>query len=92
MAVTPLPVLTLYARAGCGLCDESRALLTALLDARGDAGLPRPTLEERDIEQDPELERAMFDRIPVVELGGQRVELAISAAKIRRLLHDVLDA
>lgn len=91
MAVTPLPSITLYGRPGCGLCDESRALLTALLDERSNAGLPRPALVERDIEADPALERAYFDRIPVVELGSERLELATSAAKLRRLLRDVLD-
>ncbi len=91
MVVTPLPSITLYGRAGCGLCDESRALLTALLDERTNAGLPRPLLVERDIEADPALQRAYFDRIPVVELGSERLELATSVAKLRRLLRDVLD-
>ena len=69
----PLPDLILYGRPGCGLCDEARELLTALLDARSRAGLRTPVLVERDI-------------------GGRRVELATSAARLRRLLDDVLDA
>jgi hypothetical protein len=92
MAVPPLPALTLYSRPGCGLCDETRTLLAALLDERSAAALPRPTLVERDIESDPDLERAYFATIPVVELGDRLLELATSAAKLRRLLHDVLDA
>ena len=51
-----------------------------------------PTLVERDIETDPAWERAFFSTIPVVELGDRRLELATSAAKLRRLLTDVLDA
>jgi hypothetical protein len=87
----PLPDLVLYARPGCGLCDETRALLGALLDERRTAGLPTPRFVERDIAGDPELERAWFTSIPVVEIGGSRLELATSAARLRRLMHDALD-
>ena len=88
----PLPDLVLYGRPGCGLCDETRVLLHALIGERASAGRPTPTLVERDIEADPALERAFFASIPVVELGGRRLELATSAAKLRRLMSDVLDA
>ena len=88
----PLPDLVLYARPGCGLCDETRSLLGALLTERKTAGLPTPPLVDRDIESDPAWERAFFASIPVVELGDRRLELATSAAKLRRLLSDVLDA
>ena len=91
MSATPLPDLILYSRAGCGLCDEARQLLHGLLEQRRTTGLPTPTLHERDIETDPALERAFFTTIPVVELGERRIELATSAAKLRRLLADVLD-
>ena len=98
----PYPDLVLYGRAGCGLCDETRTLLVSLLDERARAGLPAPTLVERDIETDPAWERAyfasdpalelaFFDRIPVVELNGRRVELAIGPAKLRRILAEGLD-
>ena len=88
----PLPDLVLYARPGCGLCGDTRALLDALLNEREAAGLPTPQLVDRDIESDPAWERAFFASIPVVELGDRRLELATSAAKLRRLLIDVLDA
>jgi glutaredoxin len=91
MADAPLPDLVLYSRAGCHLCDEARELLQALLDERARQGLTTPRLDEIDIESDPELERRFFTTIPVVELGDRRVELATSAAKLRRLLADVLD-
>jgi hypothetical protein len=91
MADAPLPDLVMYGRPACGLCDEARDLLRALLDERARNGLPTPRMTEVDIETDPDLERALFDRIPVVELAGRRIDLATSAAKLRRLLSDVLD-
>jgi hypothetical protein len=87
----PLPDLILYARPGCGLCDEARAIIGALLADRGATGRTTPTLREVDITTDPALERAWFDRIPVVELGDRRLELVTGAAKLRRLLADALD-
>jgi glutaredoxin-like protein DUF836 len=91
MADAPLPDLILYSRAGCHLCDEARELLRALLDERAHLGLPAPVVNEIDIESDPDLQRRFFTTIPVVELGDRRLELATSAAKLRRLLSDVLD-
>ena len=92
MADAPLPDLILYGRPDCGLCDEARELIRALLDERARAGRHNPALTEVDIEADPGLERLYFATIPVVELGGRRLELVTSAAKLRRLLSDVLDA
>ena len=92
MSLTPLPDLILYGRPGCGLCDETRGLLRDLLAARRQAGLAAPALVERDIETNPAWERAFFAAIPVVELADRRLELATSAARMRRLLTDVLDA
>jgi hypothetical protein len=78
--------LYLYTREGCHLCDEARGLLEALLAARRAGGLPVPVFVERDIATDPAWERAFFATIPVVELGGRRLELATSGAKLRGLL------
>jgi len=91
MSGTPLPDLILYGRADCGLCDEARDLLRALLDERRANALPTPALRDIDIESDPALEHAFFTSIPVVELGGRRLETVTSLAKLRRLLADVLD-
>jgi hypothetical protein len=88
---TPLPDLVLYARPGCGLCDEARAVIAVLLADRDANGQATPALREVDITTDPALERRWFDRIPVVELGESRVELVTGAAKLRRLLADALD-
>jgi hypothetical protein len=81
-----LPDLILYTRDGCHLCDDARAFATALLAQREAAGLPSPTLVERDITADPDWERRFFTTIPVLELGDQRLELATSPAKLRALL------
>jgi hypothetical protein len=78
--------LTLYTRDGCHLCDETRQVLLALLDERRAAGLAAPELIERDIATDAALERAYFATVPVVELGNERVELATSVSRLRRLL------
>jgi glutaredoxin len=91
MSGTPLPDLILYGRTDCGLCDEARALLRALLEERRASALPTPALREVDIESDPALERALFASIPVVELGDRRLETVTSLAKLRRLLAEGLD-
>ena len=90
-ATAPLPALVLYRRAECGLCDDARAMLDALLDERRAGGLPTPGIEERDIDADPAWQRTFFDRIPVVELGKARLETVTSLARLRRLLTEQLD-
>jgi glutaredoxin-like protein DUF836 len=85
-AATPLPDLVLYGRPGCHLCDETRSVLLELLDERRHRGVAVPRLVERDITTDERWERAFMTTIPVVELGAQRLELATSPARLRRLL------
>jgi Glutaredoxin-like domain (DUF836) len=88
---TPLPELVLYTRDGCHLCVEARAIVQGLLEDRAARGRRTAALRERDITTDAALERQFFATIPVVELGGRRLELATSATKLRRFLDDVLD-
>jgi glutaredoxin len=88
---TPLPDLILYTRPGCHLCDDARALAQSVLEDRAARGARTAAMHERDITTNPEWERKYFDRIPVIELGGHRLELAISAAALRRFLDDRLD-
>jgi hypothetical protein len=87
----PLPDLVLYHRPGCHLCEDARATLDLLLADRVARGLPVPALVERDIETDDDLHRRYALTIPVVALDGRELELATSAAKLRRLLEDALD-
>jgi glutaredoxin-like protein DUF836 len=83
--------ITLYSRAGCGLCAETRAVLDALVARRAKDGQPPAAVREIDIAADPVLERALFADIPVVEVAGRRLLLATSPARLERLLADALD-
>jgi hypothetical protein len=85
------PEIVLYTREGCHLCDETRAMLQGLLEDRAARGQRTATVRERDIAEDPELERAWFTAIPVLEAGSHRLELATSPAAIRRFLAETLD-
>jgi glutaredoxin len=62
------PLVRLYARPDCRLCDEARAGLESL---RSD-GLDFE-LEEIDIDTDDELLSRFSERIPVVEIDGEIV-------------------
>lgn len=56
----------LYTREGCGLCDEAKARLHTM-------GKVIPlALREVDVAADPELHQALLDRIPVIEINGER--------------------
>ena len=86
----PLPDLILYARPGCGLCDEAREAIDLVIGDRRARGLAIPNVVERDIEADDELHRRLLERIPVVEIGNLRVELIVTVGKVRRLLNEAL--
>jgi glutaredoxin len=57
--------LTLYSKSDCHLCVEA---MTALRHLQQELGFE---LEERDITTDDALQRAYFERIPVVALDGE---------------------
>ncbi len=88
--MTDTPPLLLYRRAGCHLCDDARSVVAALLARRAAAGHPVPDLREVDIEADPDLEARYAFTIPVLEFGGQRLELATSARRIAGFLARIL--
>ena len=89
--MTSIPDLIVYTKPGCGLCREALQTIDGLLAARRADGHPVPAVIERDITTDPAWERAFFDKIPVVDLAERRLELVTGAARLRRLLADVLD-
>ncbi len=87
-----LPDLVLWRGDGCHLCDDARDLVDALLLERAGAGLPSPDLVERRIADDPAVERALFEVIPVLEIAGRRLPLALRAGAVRAFLVEMLDA
>jgi Glutaredoxin-like domain (DUF836) len=62
-----VPVLTLYGKPGCHLCDDARAAVGEALAGRDVA------LREVDVTLDPVLERRYGDRIPVVAVDGDEL-------------------
>jgi hypothetical protein len=68
------------------LCEEAHTAIELVIADRRARGEPVPSVIERNIEDDPELLGRYLERIPVVELGEQRVELIVTVGKIRRLL------
>jgi hypothetical protein len=86
-----LPTLVLWRTDGCGLCNETRHLLRLLLAERAAAGLAVPAIVERDLAENPEAQRALSELIPVLELAGRRLELALHPGPIRAFLAEALD-
>ncbi len=75
----PLDVI-LYTKAGCGLCAEARADLLEL------ARTCPLTITEVDITTDPDLFTAFFDRIPVIDIGPQRLYAPVDYAALKAAL------
>jgi glutaredoxin len=83
----PSPLVRLYGRPDCHLCDEAREELARLRAAGVDF-----ELEEIDIDSDDQLQRRFLERIPVVELDGEIVsELHLDGGALRARL-DTLSA
>jgi len=57
------PLVTLYTRAGCCLCEEAKQVL---IEARRRADFD---FEERDIDGDPELRRRYNEEVPVIAIN-----------------------
>lgn len=72
------PVVTLYTRVGCHLCDDAKQVIFA---ARGRADFD---YEERDIDGDPELRRLYNEEVPVIAVDGRK------AFKYRVDMNDLL--
>lgn len=77
---TPVRVV-LYTRVGCHLCDDAKQLLETYATKHGF------TVEEIEIDRNPEL-KARFDQcVPVVEIDGKvRFRGKVSEVLLRRLL------
>jgi glutaredoxin len=72
-----VPLVTLYGKPGCHLCEEARAAVERVR-AR------RPfELREVDVSLDPVLNRRYGERIPVLALDGEELfELVIDEAAL----------
>ena len=79
------PVVTLYGKPDCHLCDEARAVLE-----RVRRQIPFQ-LDERDITRDDALHRRYLERIPVVVIDGEEAfELFVDEPELRRRLARVV--
>ena len=71
-----MQTVVLYARAGCHLCDEARAVIEAVRRRTPFAFV------EVDIETSDDLLRDYAIRIPVDLDGAERFEIAVDAAEL----------
>lgn len=79
----PMPTITLYAKAGCHLCDEAREFLE---NAAADHDFE---LVEIDIRRDPDLFERYRYRIPVITVDGvERLEGRIGEDEVWALFQD----
>jgi glutaredoxin len=77
------PIVTLYGRPGCCLCEEAREVIE-LVRAR----VPFD-LQERNIEDDERLLKAYLERIPVVTIDGREMfELFVDEGALERALRE----
>jgi hypothetical protein len=79
MAHSPRPRADPLHPRRCHLCDDARAIVQGLLEdrARAAGGPPRSA---SGTSRGSEWERRFHATIPVLEIGGRRLELAISPA------------
>jgi glutaredoxin len=74
-------VVTVYSRQGCHLCDEAVATLRRLQRELAFS------LAERDIDGDEALQRAYFERVPVIALDGEELsDFFVDEAALRERL------
>ena len=83
--MTTKPHVIFYTRPGCHLCEEARLAIDAADCAAA------YTLEEVNIETDPDLRRRYGWDIPVVRINGRHVfKHRLTAADFKRALSDAL--
>ena len=73
----------IYSRPGCHLCEEAKQAIESAQCA------DKYTLEEIDIESDPDLMRHYRDDIPVIMINGEEAfRHKVTADEFRRRLTD----
>ena len=79
--MSALPVLSVYVRPGCHLCDDALAVISRLGEAH------RFSLQVVDIEGDPVLHARYLERIPVIALDGEELyDFFVDEDDLRRRL------
>jgi len=84
------PLLSVYGRPGCHLCEEAEQVLQAALEDRVRRGEPVPRVRHVSIEGDADLESRYGALIPVVVVGTDQLDLVISERRLRAFLDRVL--
>jgi glutaredoxin len=78
--------ITLYARPGCHLCDEAKAVIAPLLREFG------AVLHEINIDEDPVLKERYGLDIPVIFIGKRKAaKHRVELAQFRRQLEEAAD-
>jgi glutaredoxin len=73
--------LTIYSKPGCHLCDEARDVVVRVCAELGE------TFEERNILDDPELQRRYGEQIPVTVVDGRQHDVwRVDEARLRQAL------
>jgi glutaredoxin len=76
-----MSVVTVYSRSDCHLCEEAIATLRRLQRELGFG------LVESDIDGDEALQRAYFERVPVIALDGEELsDFFVDEAALRERL------
>ena len=80
---TRVPLVTLYTRNGCHLCEEAERIL------RAEQSATPLELVTVDVDRDPELQRRYGVRVPVVAVDGVELfELEVPPDLLRARLRD----
>lgn len=87
----PSPMLTVYRRAGCDLCDELDDAIALVLDERRAAGVVVPRTAVVDVDGDAGMAARYGALVPVLTLGDAELPLAMGARHVRRFLARTLD-
>jgi hypothetical protein len=84
----PLPDLVLWRSDRCHLCEDTTLLVEQVLAQWVAAGRDAPRLVVRRIADDPEVERELFEQVPVLQVDRRRLPLAVRLGQIRAFLDE----
>ena len=90
MSLPTRPLLTIYRRPGCTLCDEAESLLAEELEARAARGELTPIIAVVDVSSDSALEARYGSRVPVFAVADDEIGPVISQRRLRAFLERLL--